>query len=294
MGVSQSTTNKNQYNNNNNNYQNQNRNIQNNSNNLNQSIRNVNTNRMIPDNYKTMEEVQDALQEAGLESSNLIIGIDFTKSNTWTGQHSFGGQCLHTLHPQIPIYNPYQKVIDIIGRTLTRFDDDQMYPVFGFGDITTTNKSVFSFMPNDQPCNGLNQVMQRYFEITPHVQMSGPTNFAPLIRKAIEIVKITRQYHILLIVADGQVDNEKDTKAAIEEASNYPLSIVCIGVGDGPFDKMQEFDDNLGKSKFDNFNFVNFNKVIGPRVENVEVAFAVSALQEIPIQYMCCKKLGYF
>jgi hypothetical protein len=30
-------------------------------------------------------QVKEALQVAGLESSNLIIGVDFTKSNEWTG-----------------------------------------------------------------------------------------------------------------------------------------------------------------------------------------------------------------
>ncbi|KAF7832252.1 E3 ubiquitin-protein ligase RGLG2-like [Senna tora] len=29
--------------------------------------------------------VTEALPRAGLESSNLIVGIDFTKSNDWTG-----------------------------------------------------------------------------------------------------------------------------------------------------------------------------------------------------------------
>ncbi|KAF5765952.1 putative copine [Helianthus annuus] len=29
--------------------------------------------------------VTEALVHAGLESSNLIVGIDFTKSNKWTG-----------------------------------------------------------------------------------------------------------------------------------------------------------------------------------------------------------------
>jgi hypothetical protein len=30
-------------------------------------------------------QVTDALAQAGLESSNLIVGVDFTKSNEWTG-----------------------------------------------------------------------------------------------------------------------------------------------------------------------------------------------------------------
>jgi hypothetical protein len=34
-------------------------------------------------------QVQQALSQAGLESSNLIVGIDFTKSNEWTGLKLF-------------------------------------------------------------------------------------------------------------------------------------------------------------------------------------------------------------
>jgi len=242
----------------------------------------------IKDHYKTLEEVQDALRQAGLESSNLIVGIDYTKSNTWNGKKTFGGNSLHNLHPSR--LNPYQEVIAIVGKTLEPFDDDKLIPVFGFGDVTTQDKKVFPFYP-DKVSFGFQEVLQRYNEITPSIQLSGPTSFAPLIRAAIDIVRQAQAYHILVIIADGQVDNVKETSDAIVEATNYPLSIVTIGVGDGPWELMEEFDDKLPRRRFDNFQFVPYFDIMA-KAENRDVTFAINALQEIPEQYREIKKLG--
>jgi E3 ubiquitin-protein ligase RGLG len=49
----------------------------------------------IADKYETIEEVQEHLRRAGLESSNLILGIDYTKSNEYNGRYPIPS----SLHP---------------------------------------------------------------------------------------------------------------------------------------------------------------------------------------------------
>eukprot|EP01025_Chloroclados_australasicus_P043241 TRINITY_DN460_c0_g3_i1.p1 TRINITY_DN460_c0_g3~~TRINITY_DN460_c0_g3_i1.p1 ORF type:complete len:350 (-),score=47.95 TRINITY_DN460_c0_g3_i1:408-1457(-) len=252
----------------------------------------------IKDTYESIEEVQQALRKGGLESSNLIVGVDFTKSNEWSGQHSFYGRNLHSFDGQM--LNPYEEVIEIIGETLSAFDDDKLIPTYGFGDVTSSDKNVFSFYPQDTPIYQLENVITRYRQIAPYVNLAGPTSFAPLIRHAINVVVRNQgAYHILLIVADGQISAQcrQATIQAILEASYFPLSIVMVGVGDGPFDEMKAFDDLLPQRKFDNFQFVNFTeqmmkaKQYNYAQERRKASFALNTLMEIPEQYQIIKKL---
>ena len=85
-----------------------------------------------------------------------------------------------------------------------------------------------------------------------------------------------------------------DTNALIA-ASQYPLAISAIGIGDGPFNKMKFFDDKVKGRKFDNFQFVNMTEVEkkAAKKENPELILATSLIQEVPSQYSFCKKLGY-
>lgn len=245
----------------------------------------------IEDHFTSFHEVSRACKKAGLERCGLIVGVDFTASNEWQGRKTFGSQCLHKITGS-KIVNPYQKVIHILGNTLEPFDEDGKIPAFGFGDSETTDKDVFCFNSDGSPCKGFAEVLERYNKIASGVHLSGPTNFAPLIYKAIEVVKQERHYHILLIIADGQVTEEDQTIEAICEASNYPLSIVVIGVGDGPWETMEDFDNLLPKRKFDNFQFVNYHLVTS-KSRKPDTTFALHALMEIPDQYKTIKAMGY-
>lgn len=248
-------------------------------------VRHINA---IVDQFKTLDQVTDAIHKAGLESCNLIFGIDFTYSNLSQGERTFSGRSLHAVDPYT--LNPYQQVIKIMGETLAPLDEDDVIPAFGFGDITTKDKSVFPFKVEGY-CNGFQEVLMCYETIAKRVVLSGPTNFAPLIYQAIDIVKHTRQYHILVIVADGQVTSERATRDAIVEASHWPLSIILVGVGDGPWDMMEEFDDGLPARAFDNFQFVDYNRVLTFGTV-LETTFALHALIEIPDQFKAIRRLG--
>ncbi|POM72716.1 Copine-like protein, partial [Phytophthora palmivora] len=75
---------------------------------------------MIPDQFTSLPQVTQELRRSGLESCNLIIGIDCTKSNEWSGKRTFGGRCLHEIDDP-SVRNPYEDVIETIGRTLQDF-----------------------------------------------------------------------------------------------------------------------------------------------------------------------------
>ncbi|KAL4333722.1 hypothetical protein GQ457_07G001010 [Hibiscus cannabinus] len=257
----------------------------------------------------SLDQVTDVLANAGLRSSNLIVGIDFTMSNEWTGKRSFDRKSLHHIGNGS---NPYEQALSMIGDILASLgeDEDNPIPCYGFGDgmyfpkyninllkcrdannyyymlvptASTHDQDVFSFYFDGRFCNGLQQVLSRYREIVPLVQLSGPTSFAPIIEMALTVVEQSGgQYHVLVILTDGQATKHVDTQCgqlstqqkksaeAIVQASKLPLSIIFVGVGDEPWDMMKEL---LAQA------FRNFQITLGNISTSQKLAkFALAAL----------------
>ncbi|KAM0977831.1 hypothetical protein ACFX13_014139 [Malus domestica] len=244
--------------------------------------------------YNSLIEVTQALEHAGLESSNLIVGIDFTKSNEWTGGRSFNTRSLHHIGDCGP--NPYEQAISTIGKILAGFDEDNLIPCFGFGDATTHDEDVFSFYPDDRLCNGFEEVLTTYRKIVPFLQLAGPTSFAPIIQMAMSIVeKSGGQFHVLLIITSGQLGVQKQkTIDAIVEARKFPLSIILVGVGDGPWDIMKILGDSTRSRAFDNLHFVNFMDIVTKNVppSQKKAEFTQATLMKIPSQYNATRNLS--
>lgn len=100
----------------------------------------------------------------------------------------------------------------------------------------TQDSNVFSFLPGDAPCEGLHTVCSAYRDLVPAVRMAGPTSFAPAIIQAMRhVVASGGQYHILLIVADGQVTRPSDMLpgqlSTQEQATVNAIMAARWGVG---------------------------------------------------------------
>ena len=123
------------------------------------------------------------------------------------------------------------------------------------------------------------------------IKLYGPTYFAPIIKKAIEIAKITSNnkdvYYILMILTDGQINDMNPTIEKLVEASELALSIIIIGIGNGNFSNMIKLDADINplinskglKAKRDIVQFVEFRKF-----ENNGTKLAMEVLEEIPSQ----------
>ena len=135
------------------------------------------------------------------------------------------------------------------------------------------------------------------------VELKYPSYFAEIIKTATKMAiqnwNKSHIYSVLLIISDGRVEDMKETKNAIVEASDAPLSIIIIGVGNWSFkdfEMLDSDDDYLYSStgermKRDIVQFVSFKKIGYCSTSKMES----EVLEELPLQlHEYCSDHGYF
>ncbi len=104
-------------------------------------------------------------------------------------------------------------------------------------------------------CPGIAGIVSAYQTAIRQVELWGPTNFAPIIRRVSSYAaeadsaltanpRGKQVYHLILIITDGAITDMEDTKEAIVAASNMPLSIIIVGVGSADFTLMNALDSD--------------------------------------------------
>ncbi|CAM9106881.1 unnamed protein product [Scytosiphon promiscuus] len=187
---------------------------------------------------------------AGGMQIGFTVAVDYTASN---GDPSQRGT-LHYHDPSGITNNEYGQAILSVGGVLEYFDDDRRFPLYGFGGCPVYRAPAshcFAVNGNDgdPEVEGIAGVLSTYRESLTRIQLSGPTLFAPVISQAASLAASTvtkdpncQQYTILLLITDGAICDMENTVEAIVAASDYPFSIVIVGVGQADYASMEELD----------------------------------------------------
>ncbi|KAJ6250416.1 copine [Anaeramoeba flamelloides] len=185
---------------------------------------------------------------AGGTEISLVVAIDYTGSN---GYFTMENSLHYTGSGQ---FNDYQNAIYYIGQILAQYDTSNLFPAFGFGAKIGGKVSHCFPLTGDKQnpyCLGVQGLLQAYLNSfkLPAFTLYGPTNFAPIINSTAKICRNLVQqgihkYFILLILTDGDITDMNETMSAIIEASDLPISIVIVGIGQENFDSMEKLDSD--------------------------------------------------
>jgi len=245
-----------------------------------------------------IEEKDDFLDYVrGGTQLNVMIGVDFTASN---GDPDLLDS-LHSLKFDGTL-NEYQKAIQSVCSILLeyRYDTDNKVLVFGFGGKPRYPNYAPRGVQHCFPLTGdvknpwvsdLSGIMSAYSLALNNTDLSGPTLFAPILHKAMEIAQYNKahgsvEYTILLLMTDGAIHDMESTINCLIKSADLPLSVIIIGVGKDDFKNMNILDGDDGlvnaqgvKAERDLVQFVPFRDF-----QNGSEKLAEHVLEEIPDQ----------
>ena len=185
----------------------------------------------------------------------LSIAIDMTASNL---NNSSITSDLHDLNNG---QNPYQKVIDLVGKTI--FDQSVLYPIpvyfFGLQTEMFASRGIGSGDETRFVCedtHSITEVKQKYEEKVRSMrdQFGATTSFteftAEFFKDHREIYAVNKSaFSMLLIITDGILEDKEMSKMIdlISEMAHHNVSIIIVGVGSADFSNMEKLDGDAGE-----------------------------------------------
>ena len=209
--------------------------------------------------FSNMDNLKINISSEETESNNFIkllkkglnldlsIAIDFTGSNG----NPYGDYSLHKI--KNGFINNYEKAIREHYKIISIYNKKDKYDVYGFGaDIDNEFKEIFNINRTYDPSiTGIENIIKEYKKTVNNVDFSGGTYFAPIIQTINRKLEANKDknlnYHILLIISDGEIHDINETIDSIIEISKFPISIIIIGIGDDVTSDMKTLNGEKGK-----------------------------------------------
>jgi hypothetical protein len=163
---------------------------------------------------------------------------------------------------------------------LAPYNEDEFFYIYGYGfQFKDNSKEVKNMFPisqeSDRPSVPKKNIKSAYYKFLENIKFNNiKTNLDLIIKQLNEKIKEdiddyeVREYNVLLLFANNDITNEKEFYNEIILSSDLPISVVIIGLGKGPFTKLENVENNFmkltdnngNKAKRKNFKFISFNK----------------------------------
>jgi len=167
---------------------------------------------------KTLEDYK----RTGVEFA-MSVAIDFSSKN----RAKSDPRSLHSLASD----NSYLKALKCLSWFFRDFDSNGRYDIYGFGakiDHSDFTNHFFSVASN---VIGTEGVEQAYRDILGRLEFASPCYLHKVLQGLVDTRPGPLVYKILVILTQGDWDDLEAFKEQLALASNMPLSVVIVGVG---------------------------------------------------------------
>ena len=147
--------------------------------------------------------------------------------------------------------NSYEKALLEVGSVIEPYSGSGTFRMMGFGGEPHYLKSFdgkpshcWNLSENNGQVKGATNLLSIYENCVRNTRLSGPTYFLHFLREFLTSVQNSSHntYHVLVVLTDGSLHDEKPTRDLLVEMSYLPVSVIVVGIGQTDFKMMNQFN----------------------------------------------------
>lgn len=213
----------------------------------------------------TYDQLINMLKENGLETFNLIIGLDCSKriSNVK--------------------YNLCKQILTTINIVFSKFNNEENILLYGFN-----SHEIFSFLKSDfgeELSSDIGTVIKTLDNFIlnqknmKNINNEKTCSLTHIINKAIDVIKRENTYYVLLLIGNNKLDQEVELLKTINEISNFPMIIIYVNLSQKAWE-----NNKKNNNKYNNLKLLRYKKNV-KNDNQYALNFAIKFFCEIPDHY---------